>query len=108
LKTLFRTAAADRDVDTILERYLAEGGTELALRFVDAFQLACDHLSRHPGTGSPRYGHELEIPGLRSWPMGEFPYLLFYYERAAHVELWRVLHGRRDIPTYLQDLDPRQ
>ena len=42
--------------------------------------------------------HELNLPGLRSWPLTHYPYLVFYLERADHVDVWRVLHGQRDIP----------
>jgi len=31
-----------------------------------------------------------------------FPYLAFYVERADHVDVWRVLHGARDIPAWLK------
>jgi toxin ParE1/3/4 len=27
-----------------------------------------------------------------------YPHLIFYIERDDHVDVWRVLHGQRDIP----------
>jgi plasmid stabilization system protein ParE len=30
-----------------------------------------------------------------------FPYLIFYLERDAYVDVWRVLHTRRDMPRLL-------
>jgi toxin ParE1/3/4 len=39
--------------------------------------------------------------GLRSWPLERYPHLIFYIERATHVEVWRVLNGKRDIPAWL-------
>jgi len=27
--------------------------------------------------------------------------MVFYVERADHTNLWRVLHSRRDIPTWM-------
>jgi toxin ParE1/3/4 len=60
-------------------------------------------LSRHPGAGASRYAYELDIPGLRSWPLRRFPYLIFYMEQADHIDVWRVLHGRRDIPALMQE-----
>ena len=62
-----------------------------------------EHLGRHPATGSPRYAHELNLPGLRSWPLTRYPYLIFYVERPDHVDVWRVLQGQRDIPAWMQD-----
>ena len=38
---------------------------------------------------------------LRCRPLKRYPYLLFYMEREAHIDLWRVLHGQRDIPARL-------
>jgi toxin ParE1/3/4 len=102
VKLVIRRAAADADVESIVDHYLLEGGSDVALKFVDALQTAFEHLARQPATGSPRYGHQLGIPGLRSWPLGRSPHLVFYFEGAEHVEIWRVLHGRRDLPTWLQ------
>ena len=46
-----------------------------------------------PGSGSPRYAHELYIPDLRFLPTDRFPYLIFYVEREADIDVWRILHG---------------
>ena len=59
--------------------------------------------ARHPATGSARYALELNLPGLRSWPLKHYPYLVFYVERADHIDVWRVLHSQRDIPAWLLD-----
>ena len=58
---------------------------------------------RTPITGSPRYAHELNLPGLRSWPCKRYPYLVFYVELADSIDVWRVLHTRRDTPRWLHD-----
>ncbi|ENO88947.1 plasmid stabilization system [Thauera aminoaromatica S2] len=34
-----------------------------------------------------------------------YPYLVFYVERADHIDVWRVLHGERDIPAWMQAPD---
>ena len=31
--------------------------------------------------------------------------LVFYVERPEHIDVWRVLHGQRDIPAWMQDPD---
>lgn len=61
------------------------------------------HIVRHPETGSPRHSHKLDMPGLRSWPMARFPYLIFYFEFEDHVRVILVLHEHRDIPAHLLD-----
>lgn len=109
VKPVIPRGLADRDVDEAIAHYLNEAGERVALRFIDAVERAFTHIGRHPASGSPRYARDLNIPGLRSWPLGRFPYLVFYVEREDHVDVWRVLHGRRDIPAWLRepgDLDP--
>ena len=46
---------------------------------------------------SARYGVELNLPGLRSWPRRSFPHLVFYFEMKDCIDVWRVLPGTRDI-----------
>ena len=96
-----RRAAVD-DVHAAIEHYRAEVGPDVAVAFVDAVEQTFDLLARHPAVGSPRYAHELDLPGLRSQPIAGFLFLVFYVERADHVDVWRVLHGHRDIPESLQ------
>lgn len=96
---------AHRDVEDAIAHYLAEGAKTAALGFIDALEGAYRHIGRQPATGSPRYAHELNLLGLRSWPLKRYPYLVFYVERSDHVDVWRVLHGQRDIPAWMQEPD---
>lgn len=96
------TRLAQQDVEDELTHYLLDEGSEsAALGFIAEIEQAYSHLARHPSTGAPRYAYELDIPGLRSWPLDRYPHLVFYIERKHHVEVWRVLNGRRDIPAWL-------
>jgi toxin ParE1/3/4 len=94
---------ARRDVEAAVDFYATEAGEAVALRFVDAVEAASRAISHHPASGSPRYGHELDLPGLRSRLVKGYPYLIFYAERDTHVDVWRVLHAQRDIPAWLQE-----
>nr|MBS0019024.1 type II toxin-antitoxin system RelE/ParE family toxin [Gammaproteobacteria bacterium] len=94
---------AHRDVEDAVAHYLAEDAEAAALGFIDALEKAYIHIGRHPATGSPRYAHELNLPGLRSWPLTRNPYLVFYVEHPDHIDVWRVLHGQRDIPAWMQE-----
>jgi toxin ParE1/3/4 len=94
---------ANRDIDNAIAYYLSEGAEQAALGFIDALEQAYAHIGRHAATGSPRYAHELNLPGLRFWPLVRYPYLVFYVERPQHVDVWRVLHGQRDIPAWMQE-----
>lgn len=94
---------ANRDVDETIAYYLAEGAEQAALGFIDALEQAYAHIGRHPATGSPRHAHELDLPGLRSWPLKRYPHLVFYVEHEDHVDVWRVLHRQRDIPAWMHE-----
>jgi toxin ParE1/3/4 len=93
---------ANRDVDDGIAWYLGEGAEHAALGFIDALERAYAHIGRHPGTGSTRYAHELDLPGLHAWPLTRYPHWVFYVERPDHIDVWRVLHGQRDIPAWMQ------
>lgn len=101
LKSIIPRAVAERDIDQVLAYYLEEDARQAALGFIEALELAYDHISRHPASGSPRYAHDLDLPGLRFWPLTRYPYLVFYVEHDDHIDVWRVLHGQRDIPGWM-------
>ena len=94
---------ASRDVAEAIDFYVGEQAWQAAEGFVHALERAYLHLSRHRGTGSTRYAHEMNLPGLRFWPLTRYPHLVFYFEREDHVDVWRVLHGQRDIAAWLQE-----
>ena len=104
-KTVVPREQADQDVDEALAYYLGEGSDAAALGFIDALEHAYTHIGRHPGTGSPRYGHELNLPGLRSWPLTRYPHIVFYFERTDYIDVWRVLQGQRDIPAWMRETE---
>jgi toxin ParE1/3/4 len=92
---------AIKDVDDALAYYLNENAHQAALGFIDALEKAYAHIALHPATGSARYAHELNLPGLRFWQLAKYPQLVFYIEHERHIDVWRVLHGERDIPATL-------
>jgi toxin ParE1/3/4 len=105
MKPVFRRFVADQDVEEAIDYYLAEAGADVALKFVEALQVAYGRVGRQPASGSPRHAHALGVPGLRTWSLKGYPYRVFYFEHADYVEVWRVLHERRDIPRHLQQPD---
>ena len=102
-KQIIPRQRANRDVDEAVDYYLRDAGEKAALGFIDALDRAYRHIARHPATGSPRYAHELDLPGLRSWPLKRYPYLVFYVERDDHIDVWRILHAERDIPAWMRE-----
>ena len=103
IKPVIPRVLANRDVDEAIDWYLSENAAQAALGLIDALEHAYTHIARHPATGSTRYAHELNLPGLRSWPLKNYPYLVFYVELAGSIDVWRVLHDQRDIPAWLLD-----
>ncbi len=99
-------AVAAADIDSAIAFHRENAGPDVAVRFVDEFENAISLLIRHPLTGSLRFAYEFEIPELRSWSLKKFPYTIFYLPNDEHLDIWRVLHARRDIPAFLHEDNP--
>jgi len=100
IKPIIPREEAERDVDDVLSYYLDENAPEAAHGFIDALESAYHHISQFPGTGSPRYANELNLPEIRHWSLGNILYLIFYVEQHGHIGVWRILHSQRDIPEF--------
>lgn len=98
-------AAATADFDQISDFYLAEAGVAVALRLGDAVMAAFRELEHAPGIGSPLLGQRLGRPGLRTLAVSGFPYLICYFERPDYTDVWRILHGSRDLGAVLDQAD---
>jgi toxin ParE1/3/4 len=100
MKRLTVQRRAMRDLGEARAYYLLE-----APHMVSEFAITLDnellHLRRNPETGSPRYGLQLGIPGLRSWPLKKFPYIIFYMVDVQRIVVLRVLHQATNIPKHL-------
>ena len=103
IKPVIPREQASRDVDQAINYFLGESAIDAALGFIDALEQAYQYIGRHPAAGSSRYAGELQLPGLRFWPLKRYSYLVFYLERSDHIDVWRVLHGKQDIPKWMQD-----
>ena len=104
-KPIIPRELANRDVDAAIKHYLDQDAEQAALGFIEALEQAYAHISKRAATGSPRYAHELNLPGLRFWALTRYPYLVFYVELEQHIDVWRVLHGRRDVPAWMGEVD---
>ena len=92
---------ADADVEAAIDYCLGEDAVQAAMGFIDSLERAYAQIGSCPAIGSGRYAHELNLPGLRFWKLTPYPYLIFYVEREDSIDIWRVLHGQRDIPAWL-------
>ena len=102
-KSVIPRQSAREDAENAVGYYAREAGAQVAIGFVDALQSTFALLAEHPASGSLRYAYELGLPDLRSIRLKDFPYIVFYLEQADHVDVWRILHAKQDIPTWLQD-----
>lgn len=100
-KPVVPRSQANQDVDDAIAYYLEQNAAGVAMGFIDALEAAYEQIGRHPATGSPRYDHELNLPGLRFFPLHGFPHMVFHVECEDLVDVWRVLHGQRDIPAWM-------
>lgn len=92
-----------RDIDEALAYHLAEATATKASGFIDALARAWAHVARYPATGAARYAHELNLPGVRCRRLKRHPFVVFYVAHDTHIDVWRLLHGKRDIPARLQE-----
>jgi toxin ParE1/3/4 len=91
------------DIQTATDYYRDEVDELVAGRFIDAVEAALARIGKHSQIGTLRFAYELAIPDLRAWNIAGFPYVVFYLDRDDHVDVWRLLHAKRDIPATLQD-----
>lgn len=92
---------ARHDIDEALDHYRVAAREAVTLGFVDALEDAFANLAAQPAIGSLRYAYELDLPGLRVWPLRKYPWLIFYTDIGQQIDVWRVLHAKRDIPAWM-------
>jgi toxin ParE1/3/4 len=81
-------------------RYLRQYNQSTAKAFLETAYDTFEFLAENPAIGRPR--PEFGYRGLRSWRMPGFGrYLIFYRELPGKIQIWRVLHGARDLQTIL-------
>jgi toxin ParE1/3/4 len=70
---------------------------------VDELQRAYELIKRNPDAGSPRLDAELGMPGLRSWALSKYPYLIIYFRHPDWVDVVDVPHTRTNYVAELTD-----
>lgn len=105
MRRLLLLPQADRDIDDAADEYAEAGGLELGLRFLDATEQTWQTLREFPHSGRVYDWQDERLKGVRRW-MVSSPfqvYLIFYRVTDDEVQVLRVLHGSRDIPSILVD-----
>ncbi|PKO90403.1 MAG: plasmid stabilization system protein [Betaproteobacteria bacterium HGW-Betaproteobacteria-10] len=97
MKRVIPRPRARADLHAEIVYYRKQADKLIANQLASAADDALQHLQQNPGTGSPRIGQQLDIPGLRSWRVSGFPLIWFYFEREDHLDVVRLLGERQDI-----------
>ncbi len=99
--------AYQRDVDRWTEEH-GEHGDDEEMAFIMSLQEAVTRIQENVPGGSPRYGIELRIKGLRHVkmePHTKFAFLVFYVEQEdGSAKLARLALSEGDIPPLLRYL----
>lgn len=96
---------AETDLIERTRYYRAEEGDDLAGRFFDTAVESLRAIERMPGAGSPRLGEVCDVPGLRIRRIIGFPCGWFYFVRADHIDVVRLLADAQDLHAILADIE---
>ena len=93
-----RRPAATRDLVAAYRHYAREAGVRVADRYFAQVETTFARLARMPGMGTRYEPDEPLYADLRYFPVSRFRnYLVFYRPVPGGIEVFRVLHGARDI-----------
>src|SRR5437867_1471563 len=98
-----RTQEFIADFERQFRWYDREAGWNLARRFLFAVDRTLERLAKQPDLGHVRRFPQPELRDLRSLPV-ERPFhrhLIFYRFDESDIEVWRLMHGMRDLPRRL-------
>ena len=77
-------------------QFIHNDNPSAAYAFLEATYDTFEFLARNPGVGRSR--SDLDFPEIRSWRVRGFRrYLIFYRVLPGRIQIWRVLHGARDL-----------
>jgi toxin ParE1/3/4 len=84
--------------------YIAQDNPAAAERFLTATERTLERLAELPRSGRPYPLDHPALQDMRMTPVRGFPrYLIFYRLVADELQILRVVHAARDIPTLLEE-----
>ena len=101
MKRYITSPEAEQDLDQIKDYLVKQGGIHVARHVFTEIKQAMRFLGSTPEAGHLR--QDLTDAPVKFWPV--FSYLIVYDPAKRPIEIVRVLHGARDIPSILEDAD---
>jgi len=98
--SLERSEWFEADFELEFRWYLQHAGEKQATRFLNAVQSTLQLLLEQPNAGRPRGFRHPALRDLRSARV-QAPFrklLIFYRTTPDSVQVWRLMHGARDLP----------
>ena len=89
------------DLQAEVRYYRREVGRSVSERLVKAATQALKQIEQQPAMGSPVLGKQLELKGLRTWRIKDYPLLWCYFERPEALDVVRLLGERQNLPALL-------
>lgn len=97
---------ADRDLVDIAE-HLAAQNIDLGIRFLESFRRDTEFLKANPNAGPEYPLPHPRLTGIRKWSIRDFRnYIIFYRVMTDAIQVLRVVHGARDLPSLLESETP--
>ena len=93
--------AVESDLNAIWE-HIAQDNVDAADRWIERLFEAFETLARNPGVGHRR--EDLTALPVLFWPVSR--YLVLYRIQSESVQIVAVIHGARDVPTFLSQRSP--
>ncbi len=104
MRSIEKRPSARRDLVNIFHYYLSQDTLTTARRFLIQAEATFQVLAINPGIGTRYEPYEPLYAELRFFPVNRFRlYLVFYRPTQPGIEIFRVLHGARDIESVLGD-----
>lgn len=101
MPTFVLSRRAQRDLRRIHRYITAESGSRRADDLIERVLAVCALFATQPDAGQPR--PELG-QHVRACSYG--PYLVFYRLRGSTLQVIRIIHGKRDMPTAWNEPEP--
>jgi toxin ParE1/3/4 len=99
-----RRPRARQDLIDIFRYFAREASVATAQRFLSQAKITFEQLARMPSMGSKYEAVTESLENVRYFPIRRFKkYLVFYLPYDLGIDVLRVLHGARDIPSILAD-----